>query len=296
MMRNFISRILAGCKKILSLKIKAIPVTLVALFLAFSIVYAMAEEFPSDAVFEIEEEGSLAAVTVIYGGAETTCETDIITVGELIDELGIILDDTHAVDKDTESYVEDGLVIRIGKYTREIYDEREILPAGEEIIYSQTIPKGERQFVSSGEDGVRAVTREITYLDGVKVSEEIVSEAIIKEAVPAVYTEGSGGTVTAADGTAYEYSYYIDVLATAYHTGGITATGHVANEEVVAVDPKVIPYGTKMFITGKWGEIGCRSAEDCGNFRGKRIDVCMEGTRAELLQFGRRNMRVYILE
>ena len=52
-----------------------------------------------------------------------------------------------------------------------------------------------------------------------------------------------------------------------------TATGTRATAgRTIAVDPKVIPYGTKVYIEG-WGY---RIAEDCGGFSGKHIDIFVD--------------------
>ncbi len=243
------------------------------------------------------ERPQRAAVKVVYGGEDyAICNSPIVSVGELLCKVGITLGDNDVLYCDENEMISDGMEIRVGVITHKTYTEEIEIDFDTVYEESQTIPKGKTELVSAGKNGIKTITYKSEFVDGVEVTSEKLSEEITAEPVSAVYYKGVGGTVTSNDGTVYSYSYYIDVVATAYHTGGITATGHEANEEVVAVDPKVIPYGTKMFITGNWGEIGYRSAEDCGNFKGKHIDVCMEGTRAELLQFGRRNMRVYILE
>jgi 3D (Asp-Asp-Asp) domain-containing protein len=75
---------------------------------------------------------------------------------------------------------------------------------------------------------------------------------------------------------------------------GITASGrHVKDFHTIAVDPSIIPLGTKVYIEG----IGVRTAEDTGGaIKGNRIDVYMSDLGAAI-QFGfKRNIKVYILE
>jgi 3D (Asp-Asp-Asp) domain-containing protein len=74
---------------------------------------------------------------------------------------------------------------------------------------------------------------------------------------------------------------------------GITSTGTEAREGItVAVDPHVIPYGTKLFIPG----IGYRIAQDTGAaIVGNRIDIFINDLR-KALDFGvKRDIPVYIL-
>lgn len=73
---------------------------------------------------------------------------------------------------------------------------------------------------------------------------------------------------------------------------GITATGMVAQHGVIAVDPRVIPLGTRVYIPG-YGE--AIAADTGGAIRGNRIDLCMN-TYREAINFGRRNVEVYILD
>lgn len=92
---------------------------------------------------------------------------------------------------------------------------------------------------------------------------------------------------------------YADVLtmeATAYLPSdgdgyGITATGIPATYGVAAVDPYIIPLGTRLYIPG-YGE--AIAADTGGAIIGYRIDLCME-SYDECMEFGRRNVTVYIL-
>lgn len=71
-----------------------------------------------------------------------------------------------------------------------------------------------------------------------------------------------------------------------------TCTGQRLKKGIVAVDPKVIPLGTKMYIPG----YGYGVAADIGSaIKGHRIDVAFE-SRKEALKFGRRNIVIQILE
>ena len=79
--------------------------------------------------------------------------------------------------------------------------------------------------------------------------------------------------------------------------GARTATGTTAQEGVVAVDPRFIPYGTRMFIVTSDGEFiyGLSTAEDCGTgVDGKRVDLYMHST-AECFQFGVQECTIYFL-
>lgn len=70
---------------------------------------------------------------------------------------------------------------------------------------------------------------------------------------------------------------------------GKTATGTTPKIGVVAVDPNVIPLGTKLYVDG-YGE--CVAEDTGGVIKGKKIDLFMQD-RGTCLDFGRRKVIVH---
>lgn len=109
-----------------------------------------------------------------------------------------------------------------------------------------------------------------------------------------------GGVLTLPSGEALRFSKSVSMTATAYTTGydgvgTITASGTTVHVGVVAVDPKVIPLGTRLYIIANGGVIyGKAVAEDTG-VRGNCVDLYM-GTYRQCIDFGRRGCIAYILE
>ncbi|NQT66260.1 MAG: hypothetical protein HQ569_01625 [Actinobacteria bacterium] len=93
-----------------------------------------------------------------------------------------------------------------------------------------------------------------------------------------------------------------DMLATAYYAfgkggndingNGITAIGLRARKGIVAVDPRVIPLGTKLYIPG-YGE--ALAADTGGRIKGNRIDLCFESLE-ECFRHGKRKIKIYLVE
>lgn len=110
--------------------------------------------------------------------------------------------------------------------------------------------------------------------------------------------------ITAGDGSSYEYTAVIDVTATAYHRvedgGEITASGTVTQYGTIAVDPRVIPLGSRLYVVSDGGDqswsYGPGLAEDTGGLiKGTKIDLFfMTGDEAD--DFGIRPAKVYILK
>ena len=111
-----------------------------------------------------------------------------------------------------------------------------------------------------------------------------------------------GGTITTASGEVLTYSHTMVVEATAYTKtdagcDDYTSTGTLARYGAIAVDPSVIPYGTRMYIVSNDGVYvyGIAVAEDCGGaINGTRVDLYFD-TTDECFQFGRRDCTIYFL-
>ena len=110
--------------------------------------------------------------------------------------------------------------------------------------------------------------------------------------------------ITAGDGSSYEYTAVIDVTATAYHRvedgGEITASGTVTQYGTIAVDPRVIPLGSRLYVVSDGGDqswsYGLGLAEDTGGLiKGAKIDLFFM-TGDEATDFGVRPAKVYILK
>ncbi|MEG2570833.1 MAG: 3D domain-containing protein, partial [Clostridia bacterium] len=75
--------------------------------------------------------------------------------------------------------------------------------------------------------------------------------------------------------------------------------GAVARVGLIAVDPRVIPLGTRLYITsmdGKRWVYGYAVAADTGGaIKGNKIDLFFN-TEAECYDFGRQKAKVYILD
>lgn len=110
------------------------------------------------------------------------------------------------------------------------------------------------------------------------------------------------GTITTASGEVLTYTHTMTVQASAYTKTDAgcddwTATGTLARYGAIAVDPSVIPYGTRMYIVSNDGAYvyGIATAEDCGGaINGTRVDLYYD-TTAECFAFGRRDCTVYFL-
>ena len=152
-----------------------------------------------------------------------------------------------------------------------------------EYVVDPELPEGETRILIAGSEGEELCTATVTYEDGREISRSVVTSKVILAPVNQVVAVGSAvapeavsgelyignGVIITADGDVLTYVDEISSLATAYTCEGwgrpgITATGTIARVGEIAVDPKYIPYGTRVFIVSEDGEYvyGVATAED----------------------------------
>lgn len=110
------------------------------------------------------------------------------------------------------------------------------------------------------------------------------------------------GTFTDHRGNSVQYSTKLVGSCTAYTAkpGAITSTGRPAKLGNVAVNPNIIPYGSRLYITSADGSFvyGEAIAADTGGALMKGlglVDLYMNSLQ-DCINFGRRTMNVYILK
>lgn len=257
-----------------------------------------------------------AAITINYYGeaiSETAYEDE--TLADVLERLELTWNEGDTLSQSLDTQVFDGVNLSI--YTEEVKEETytEVIPHGTKKVEDDNMKKGSTKVRTEGVDGEKLVTASVTYINGQETAREILSEEVTTEPVTEVVAEGTGknlktvgnvtignGTITLASGEVLTYKSAKTFKATAYtHTDAgcdkITATGTTVRRGTVAVDPRVIPYGTKMFIVTKDGSYiyGVATAEDCGgSIKGNRLDLYMP-TYKECIKFGVRNCTVYFL-
>lgn len=175
--------------------------------------------------------------------------------------------------------------------------ETRAVPYEVKYVFDRDMRAGTVKKVRPGTEG--KVVR--TYAE-VSLSDRAVERRVIKEEVkdasPAVFLMGKPNSRAVSRGT-YTRAKVLQMESTAYiPSAGFkkptyrTRTGTRAEYGVIAVDPKVIPLGTLMYIEG----YGFGIAEDTGGrIKGNIIDVCLP-TRAEALKWGRRTVTVHVFK
>jgi 3D (Asp-Asp-Asp) domain-containing protein/LysM repeat protein len=135
-------------------------------------------------------------------------------------------------------------------------------------------------------------------------------EGLSTKPTAASQTSAQKAVTHAGTGNKLAYKHSLDIVATAYSGAaeenggyaGIDYFGNALKVGTIAVDPKIIPLGTKVYITGysskdlpAGGMIA--TATDTGSaIKGNRVDIYLPGSRQRVSNFGMQNVKVYVLK
>lgn len=193
--------------------------------------------------------------------------------------------------------------IRVIRIAAEIVKQQTTVKPGIEYTRDPQLERGVRRVLREGREGIVETRVRKVYEDGKLTQQEKISEKVIKPMANTIIALGVktvARTLVTSRGS-YRYIEARTMDATAYSPGpescgkyaaGRTYTGKKAGFGIVAVDPKVIKLGTKLYIEG-YGK--AEAADIGGAIKGNKIDLCFE-TYREAVLFGRKKVKVYVLE
>ena len=238
------------------------------------------------------------------------------SVGKLLERAGIPTGKDYELSCDLMTVPEDGMIIQVDHVVtnEEVYTVE--IPFETKTVKDPSMPKDQKQVLTEGVVGQVLCTASVSYRNAEELSRDVISEEVLREAVTEVVAVGTGKSVgkksdkpLIGDGaivlptgevlTYYKKDVFKATAYTMYDEGcdNTTATMTPVKWGVVAVDPKVIPYGTRMFIIDKDGDFvyGIGTAEDCGGaIKGKRLDLYMPTLR-QAFDYGINDVDVYFL-
>ncbi len=225
-------------------------------------------------------------------------------VGGLLEEQGIALGPHDIVKPSLSNRLTSGEtvhVVRVNEWTKA---HHAVVPTPTEHRIVFTMKPGAHKLLAKGHAGVRETVVLFEQHDGGAIKHRIVASAIVRKAAPRIVEDGAGEFAAyehmakrGIDKTSYVAASAMHMVATAYTAScdgcdGVTAMGYRAGHGVVAVDPRYIPLGSKLYIPG----YGYAIAGDTGGaIRGNRIDLGFNSV-ADAIEFGRREITVYRLK
>ena len=188
--------------------------------------------------------------------------------------------------------------------------ENTSIPFETELINNIRLDKGISNTLQEGKDGFKRSHVKDIYLNGELSSSVIVLDTVVSEPTSQVIEKGANDLISTSRGdvhfreakvmkaSAYDLSFASTGKRPGQRGYGITVSGTTTRPGTVAVDPRVIPLGTKLYVESldATSDYGFAIAEDTGGaIKGNRIDLFYH-SNADAMRFGRRNVKVYILD
>lgn len=231
-------------------------------------------------------------VTLRVGPDESRFKTSAATVGDMLQERKIALGERDVVTPGLETGLESGMSIEVDRIALKTFDEE--APVEFKVLRENDnqLSRGITKVVQYGMEGMERRTWEVTYKNGVETERRIVNSTVVREPVDQVVRVGVL-QMASRGGEEFRFTRSYEMTTTAYtHTGNNTYTGIKPRVGIVAVDPAVIPLGTRLFVEG-YGY--CRAMDVGSKIKGNRIDIFLE-TRQEAIKWGVKKVKVYVLE
>lgn len=246
---------------------------------------------------------------------------EVISYGEtlqtLLDRMGIPSYGKYVVSLPLNTETYDGMEVSVDAIVQTEQTYTVDIPYETTYCYDPSLPEGMEQVLVNGVTGQIQKTASVVYTNSKETSHTILQENVIQQPVNQIVAVGTGteldpdskapaigdGVIVTAEGEVLTYSRTDRFVCTAYThldegCNMTTATGTTVRIGTVAVDPTVIPYGTRMFIIMEDGSYvyGIGTAEDCGGaIKDHRLDLYMP-TLEEAFAFGVRSATVYFLD
>ncbi|WP_338471263.1 ubiquitin-like domain-containing protein [Niallia sp. XMNu-256] len=238
-------------------------------------------------------------LTIIDGGKEEVVWSTSTTVADFLKQQEISLTDLDRVEPSLdETVVENDMVhvIRVEKVTDVV---EEPIPFAVVTRKDENLASGTEKIITHGKEGLIKKTYEIVKENGKEVSRTVLNESVTREKQDQVVAVGNKEVVQIAS-RGSESGKEIHVTSTAYTANcngcsGTTATGinlHAnPNLKVIAVDPNVIPLGSKVHVEGYGYAV---AADTGGAINGNKIDVYF-ASKQDAVNWGRKTVKIKVL-
>ncbi|MGE6756133.1 ubiquitin-like domain-containing protein [Rossellomorea sp. NPDC071047] len=269
----------------------------------------LSEKVTGDMNIKIDTAFSLKLVN---GGKEQKVWSTSTTVADFLKQQGITLKKSDRVEPSLDKVVKANdvvNVVRVEKVTDVVEEAQDFTVISKK---DSDLSKGKEKVVQEGKNGLVEKKFEVVKENGKEVSRKLVSEKVVKESQDKIINVGtkvlvaqvsrgsssSNSSATASAAPSGGREFYVSSTAyTASCNGcsGYTATGinlkSNPNVKVIAVDPSVIPLGTKVYVEGYGYAV---AADTGGAIKGNKIDVFFP-SKSDAYRWGRKTIKVKIL-
>jgi 3D (Asp-Asp-Asp) domain-containing protein/uncharacterized protein YabE (DUF348 family) len=244
------------------------------------------------------------SIPVVLDLSGSIVPVDVIgdTVADALIAAGADPESNPGVDPVSSTALEPGMTIHVPDVFVRVSQDEAPVPAPVIERDNASLAAGRREVARPGRDGRKVLVYRMLVTNGVEGPAVLTAEQVVDDPEPRVIHVGTrqkpdrGGAGYAELGPP-KGGRRMRVEATGYSPrqrglSDFTATGARAKRGVIAVDPRVIPFGTRVYVPGYGYAV---AADTGGAIKGNRIDLCF-ATVAECFAWGRRTVTITILD
>ncbi len=276
---------------------------------------------PGTIIYIVSDSG----VTLTADGETRTVVSSANTVGEFLSQMDITLGEDDIVYPELSDMIYEGISVVVQRVEFKEETTTEVIDYGFITEETDDLISGTSKIKQYGIEGERTLVTKNKYIDGELARSVVISDEVTKEPVDQIKLIGTGkvpsyqsnsskpsysggasvnnaaGSFVDSKGNTVYYKKKLTGSSTAYYAaeGAITATGVPVYVGGVAVNPNVIPYGSKLYIVSSDGSkvYGYATAVDTGGalMSGSVLVDVFYPTYNECINWGRRNVTVYVL-
>ncbi len=242
-------------------------------------------------------------ITINYRGSIINVDTAEDTFKDVLENESELLNDNDVkFDFDNDEFcpsldtnVEKDAELTITNVRNQVETEYQEIGYDTIVEKDDSIYAGEQKVVQEGKNGSKQLNYNVVYKDDIEYSRECIQVSIVSEPQNKIIKKGTKQKQVSR-GLNSNFVRELSCVATAYSGHSITATGSrpVRNPDgisTIAVDPSVIPLGSKVYVEGYGYAI---AADTGGAIKGNKIDLFLN-SESECNKWGRRTVKVYII-
>jgi uncharacterized protein YabE (DUF348 family) len=226
----------------------------VTLYLADSTQPDLGAQLTDNLVITIDRSKEIA---IIADGERLDTRVSGETVLDALVETGVTLAGLDYTVPSEETSIAGGMSVRVIRVTEEIVTEQDIIDFETVFQADAELTLDQRVVAQAGQQGIVQRTVRVRYENGAEISRTTEEEQVVQAVANRVVNYGTNivvRTLDTPDGPV-EYWRVMRVYATSYHPaalGGdnITSIGETLRKGIVAIDPRIIPYGTRTYVEG----------------------------------------------
>ncbi|MDR1774288.1 MAG: G5 domain-containing protein [Clostridioides sp.] len=245
-------------------------------------------------------------VVLVVNGQEKSINTIEPSVERVLKVAKVDYDENDIINVKPTDLVSDGDKIEVISVNEKTVKETVSIPFDTKIVRNELCTLGKTEVTTEGKEGKKEITYKEIYHNEKLESKEIVSSEVLSEPITKVVTElpdvevstdkTSTKSVSSVDSSSKQSDSSngktMKVVATAYCGDSVTSTGTRPKWGTIAVDPRVLPYGTKVYIP-QFDMVF--TAEDCGGaIKGNKIDIFMTSS-SQMSAWGRKTITIKVL-